>query len=100
MGEEDERLAALQAALVSTLVAGTQPPPGFDPERLRAAREALLRKRTAGVAAVWPQMAAALGTRWSTEFGRWARHRPPAGALRDGWDFARTQHGLSDTAHD
>jgi len=29
------------------------------------------------------------GSEWPAPFVAWAAGRPPAGALRDGWDFAR-----------
>jgi hypothetical protein len=83
-------LAARQAALVAALVAGDEVPEGIDPALVRATRAALLRKRAGEVAAAWPMLAAALGPRWTVEFGAWAAGRPPAGALRDGWDFARS----------
>lgn len=79
-----------QAAVVAALVAGAPAPPGFDTHRVRATAAALLRKRTGEVAAAWPALAASLGTDWSASFGAWAAGRPPAGALRDGWDFARS----------
>lgn len=93
-------LADQQAALVAALVGAAPPPPGFDPHRLRAARGALLRKRAGEVAAAWPLLAASLGAQWSVEFGRWAHGRPPAGSLRDGWDFALTRVALTAPAAD
>jgi hypothetical protein len=78
-----------QEALVAALVAGAPLPPGFDPGRVAAARQALLRKRAGEVAAAWPALAAGLGPQWTVEFGGWARDRAPNGALRDGWDLAR-----------
>jgi hypothetical protein len=79
-----------QAAVVAALVAGAPAPPGFDPDRVRAAAAALLRKRAGEAAAVWPLLAASAGQGWPAAFGAWAAGRPPAGALRDGWDFARS----------
>jgi hypothetical protein len=79
-----------QAAVVAALVAGAPAPPGFDTHRVRATAAALLRKRTGEVAVAWPLLAAALGADWSASFGAWAAGRPPTGALRDGWDFARS----------
>jgi hypothetical protein len=83
-------LAEDQEDLVAALVAGGPVPPGFDAVLVAAAREALLRKRSGEVAAVWPWLAASLGPQWTVEFGRWAAGRPPNGALRDGLDFAAT----------
>jgi hypothetical protein len=82
-------LAARQAALVAALVAGAPPPPGFDPTRVRAAAAALLRKRAGEVAAAWPLLRTEWGADWPATFTAWALGRPPVGALRDGWDFAR-----------
>jgi hypothetical protein len=82
-------LADQQAELVAALVAGGPLPPGFDPARVGAAREALLRKRSGEVAAAWPVLAASLGPQWTVVFRDWARDRAPNGALRDGWDLAR-----------
>jgi hypothetical protein len=78
-----------QAALVAALVAGAPVPAGFDTGLVAAARAALRRKRAAEVARHWPLLAGALADRWPGEFLDWCRDRPPAGALRDGWDFAR-----------
>jgi hypothetical protein len=81
-------LGERQAAVVAALVAGAPAP--FDPDRVRATAAALLRKRAGEVAAAWPMLAASLGRDWQRAFAAWAAGRPPAGALRDGWDFART----------
>nr|WP_026205400.1 hypothetical protein [Actinoplanes globisporus] len=82
-------LAARQAELVEALTSGKPVPPGFDPDRVNAARVALLRKRAGEVARQWPMLASALGDGWKREFTAWARTRPTQGSLRDGWDFAR-----------
>jgi hypothetical protein len=84
-----EDLAARQAALVAALVAGAPPPDGFDPARVRAAAQALLDKRAGEVAAAWPLLRTSFGSGWPAVFTAWAAGRPPNGALRDGWDFAR-----------
>jgi len=84
-----EELAQRQAALVAALVAGSPVPPGFDETRVRASASALLRKRAGEVAAVWPMLSASFGPQWNIAFAAWAAARPPLGALRDGWDFAR-----------
>jgi hypothetical protein len=86
---ERSTLADQQAAIVAALVGGAEVPPGFDPHRVRATSAALLRKRSGEVAAAWPLMAAAYGKSWTATFGAWAALHPPAGSLRDGWDFAR-----------
>jgi hypothetical protein len=82
-------LAARQAALVAALVAGGPVPAGFDERLVGVAERSLRRKRAAEVAAAWPLLAAGLGDQWADRFSRWARGRPPRGALRDGWDVAR-----------
>jgi hypothetical protein len=64
-------------------------PPGFDRSRIGATRRALLRKRAAAAAGRWPLLAEAHGRSWSAAFAAHHDGRPPAGALRDGWDLAR-----------
>jgi hypothetical protein len=83
-------LAQRQAALVAALVLGEAVPDGFDPARVRATADAMLRKRAGEVAAQWPALRAQFGPQWSLAFTEWARRRAPLGSLRDGWDFART----------
>ncbi|WP_091349978.1 hypothetical protein [Micromonospora rhizosphaerae] len=82
-------LAARQAALVATLVAGGPLPAGFAPAPVATARRALLRKRGGDVARHWPLLAAGLSAAWPTTFADWAADRPTQGSLRDGWDLAR-----------
>ncbi|MGC4805963.1 hypothetical protein [Micromonospora sp. DT233] len=86
-------MAARQAALVATLVAGAPVPPGFAPAPVDAARRALLRKRAGDVARHWPLLAAGLGPAWPATFAGWAAGRPSNGSLRDGWDLARELRG-------
>ncbi|MEZ0054432.1 hypothetical protein ABIA30_005473 [Mycobacterium sp. MAA66] len=90
-------LAERQLALVNALVLGTPVPSGFDAMLVVAARDALLGKRAAEVARAWPMLAASFGSSWPATFASWAAVRPTQGALRDGWDFARSTT-LSDTA--
>ncbi len=82
-------LAGRQGALVAALTSGGPLPAGFDPSRVGAARDALLRKRAGEVAKHWPLLAAGLGDRWLATFTAWAATRPTEGSLRDGWDLAR-----------
>ncbi len=94
-------LAARQAELVATLVAGAPDPAGFDSDRLAVARRALVRKRAGEAAAVWPLLATALGSRWHDTFAVHVAGRAPTGALRDGWDLAedlRRRGELDDSA--
>ena len=83
-------LAERQAVLVAALATGAPVPPGFDARLVHAARKALLRKRAGEVARVWPMLAASFGASWQAVFADWAATRPTHGALRDGWDFARS----------
>lgn len=82
-------LATRQRELVAALVAGAPVPAGLDRARFVAAERALRAKRAGEVARAWPLLAAALGETFRTLFTQWAAARPPHGALRDGWDFAR-----------
>ena len=82
-------LAQRQAALVAALVQGDPVPPGFDPVRVRATADALLRKRAGEVGERWPTLRAQFGPQWMEVFTSWASCRPPQGSVRDGWDFAR-----------
>ncbi|MEV6601149.1 hypothetical protein AB0M36_30495 [Actinoplanes sp. NPDC051346] len=86
-------LAERQAALVAALTSGAAVPPGFDARLVEVARVALLRKRAGEVARQWPDLAAALGPRWTSEWATWAATRPTRGSLRDGWDLARDLAG-------
>ena len=82
-------LAQRQADLVASLVTGGPIPAGFDPARVAATVDALLRKRAEEVGARWPALRAHLDPQWMDEFSQWARTRPPLGSWRDGWDYAR-----------
>lgn len=86
----ERTLAARQAELVTALVAAGPVPAGFDPDRLSAARRALLRKRAGEAAKAWPQLAASIGNEWPAVFARHRDGASPVGPLRDGWDVART----------
>jgi hypothetical protein len=111
-------LAARQRELIAALVAGGPVPTGVDRARFDAAERALRDKRAGEVAQAWPLLAAALdasdldaaalndaalstsdasdpGETFRTLFTGWARARPPRGALRDGWDFARELAAVS-----
>jgi len=86
-------LAARQAALVESLVAGGPDPAGLDPVRLAATRRALLRKRAGEAARHWPLLAAGFGAEWTAFATRVLADRPVAGGLQDGWDVARAALG-------
>jgi hypothetical protein len=80
------------AARPAAPVAGAPAPPGFDADRLAAARRALLHERTHAAATAWPRLAASLGPDWPALFATSVGDRPPTGALVEGWDLARTLH--------
>uniref|UniRef100_A0AAU3GNH9 DUF692 domain-containing protein n=1 Tax=Streptomyces sp. NBC_01401 TaxID=2903854 RepID=A0AAU3GNH9_9ACTN len=84
-----DRTAVAQTALLSSLVAGTPAPDGFDPRRLGAQRRALAAKRAEVVAKVAPELPGILGDGYRAAFLAYARNRPlPAGHRRDALDFA------------
>lgn len=87
MSRED--LAARQAALVAAMVAGADPPPGFDTHRLTVATRALLNKRAGEAQHAWPLLVAALDDRYTREFAAYFAGRPRTDSFRDGWDLAR-----------
>lgn len=83
------RLAVAQTALLSSLVAGTPAPDGFDRGRLRVQSRALVRKRTGVIAKVAPELPEILGPRFRAEFEGYARNRPMTGGHRqDALNFA------------
>ncbi|ODT95496.1 MAG: hypothetical protein ABS81_31650 [Pseudonocardia sp. SCN 72-86] len=84
-----DALAAAQAALVDSLVAGAAGPPGFDVVRLATVRRALLRKRAGEIARIWPLLAAVHGPSWAGVVAEHLDGVAPGGSLRDGWDVAR-----------
>jgi hypothetical protein len=87
-------LEARQAAFLSALIGGADPPAGFDPEQARATARALLAKRARTVRAAWPALTEDLGEEFSARFEAYARagEGPPVhgGAVADGLAFART----------
>jgi hypothetical protein len=84
-----DELSRRQADLVAALTGRGPVPPGFDPDRVRAASQALLRKRAADAAAAWPLLRADLGPKWMEVFTAYAAGRPAQSALHDGWEVAR-----------
>lgn len=84
------RLAAAQEHLVAALVAGAEPPEGFDRERLRVQAASLVAKRRGIVARLRPDAAMAAGPDLAVEFAAYARARsaPPPGYRADAADFA------------
>ncbi|MFD8567707.1 DUF692 domain-containing protein [Streptomyces sp. NPDC059639] len=84
------RLALAQAALLSSLVAGTPAPEGFDRVRLTVQSRALAGKRADVVAKVAPELPVILGpSAYRTAFLAYAARRPMTdGYRRDALDFA------------
>ncbi|MGW1914706.1 DUF692 domain-containing protein [Streptomyces sp. NPDC002076] len=84
-----ERLAVAQAAVLSSLVAGTPVPEGFDRVRLGVQARALASKRADVVAKVAPELPVILGAGYRAAFLDYARVRPMTGGYRrDALDFA------------
>jgi hypothetical protein len=87
------QLGTLQAELVRALTGQGAPPDGFDTARLRAAADALIRKRAGAVARAWPGLARALGESFGERFTAFARVSSvpkKGGPLADGRAFARS----------
>lgn len=84
-----ERLAVAQAAVLSSLVAGTPVPEGFDRVRMGVQARALASKRADVVAKVAPELPVILGAGYRAAFLDYARVRPMTGGYRrDALDFA------------
>lgn len=84
-----DRVAVAQASLLSSLVAGTPAPEGFDHHRLGIQSRALAAKRADVVAKVAPELPEILGQDYRGSFLAYARARPmSAGYRRDALDFA------------
>ncbi|GAA3424779.1 hypothetical protein GCM10018953_19620 [Streptosporangium nondiastaticum] len=84
-------LARAQAELLAALVAGGEPPRGFDEGRLRIQAASLVSKRRGVVARIRPDLVALLGAAgFAAEFDAYARGRPkpPGGSRADARDFA------------
>ncbi|MFI6685807.1 DUF692 domain-containing protein [Streptomyces sp. NPDC050485] len=84
------RLALSQAALLSSLTAGTPVPAGFDGRRVRVQARMLAGKRADVVAKVAPELPRILGGGYREAFLAYAKSRPMHGGYRqDALDFAR-----------
>lgn len=84
-----ERVGVAQTALLSSLVAGTPVPEGFDHRRLAVQSRALAAKRADVVARVAPELPAILGDGYRPAYLEYARTRPLSGGYRrDALDFA------------
>lgn len=85
-------LELCQRGLVAALVAGADPPPDMDAERIRVQAAALIRKRGRIVARAQPELAATLGPGFGPVFRDYATSQPrprPGGAAEDAREFAR-----------
>ncbi|MGW3263224.1 DUF692 domain-containing protein [Streptomyces sp. NPDC001056] len=88
-GEARQRLGVAQAAVLSSLVAGTPLPEGFDRVRMGVQARALASKRADVVAKVAPELPVMLGASYREAFEEYARERPMRGGYRwDALDFA------------
>ncbi|MEC3914323.1 hypothetical protein [Nocardia sp. CDC160] len=92
IGESDRAtgtLAQRQAALVRALVAGGDPPAGFDADDLTATAHGLLHKRADEVRRRFPRLVHALGSDFTDRYVEWARTRPKTTTTDDAAAFAR-----------
>ncbi|MFC8436840.1 DUF692 domain-containing protein [Streptomyces griseoincarnatus] len=81
-GATRERLALAQTAVLSSLVAGTPVPEGFDRTRMRVQARALAAKRADVVAKVAPELPEILGDGYRPAFLAYAQTRPMTGGYR------------------
>ncbi|MEV8567496.1 DUF692 domain-containing protein [Streptomyces sp. NPDC051322] len=85
-----QRLALAETALLSSLVAGTPAPDGFDNRRLGVQSRSLAAKRADVVAKVAPELPELLGAEYRRAFLAYARSRPMSGGYRrDALDFVQ-----------
>lgn len=87
MSARDE-LADQQAALLRAVLAGGEPPPGFDRRMLAVEAHALLSKRRRVNAILDPETAAELGERYRELFDEWASAHPRQAGTRGRADAA------------
>jgi len=84
-----QRLALEQTAVLSSLVAGTPVPEGFDRTRMAVQARALAAKRADVVAKVAPELPGILGDGYRPAFLAYAQSQPMTGGHRkDALDFA------------
>ncbi|NUT53318.1 MAG: hypothetical protein HOV94_39435 [Saccharothrix sp.] len=84
-----DRLHAAQLELLRALLADGEVPAGFDVERVRIERRALLNKRRGIVESLRPEVAAELGARFRPLFEDYARAHPKEAGTRFREDAAR-----------
>ncbi|MFJ9559222.1 DUF692 domain-containing protein [Streptomyces fuscichromogenes] len=84
-----QRVGLAQAAVLSSLVAGTPVPEGFDRVRMGVQARSLAAKRADVVAKVAPELPGILGDGYRTAFLAYALERPMTGGYRrDALEFA------------
>ncbi len=84
-----QRVGLAQAAVLSSLVAGTPVPEGFDRVRMGVQARALAAKRADVVAKVAPELPEILGDGYRAAFLAYAQERPMTGGYRrDALEFA------------
>jgi hypothetical protein len=71
-----KRLAEQQTELLDALLAGGEPPPGFDVDRVHIEAHLLRAKRRRVVAGIRPDLPEALGDRFQELFDAYAEGRP------------------------
>jgi hypothetical protein len=84
-----ERLGAAQAELLRALLADGKTPDGFDEDRVRIEKRALLNKRRGIVEMLRPDVAAELGERFRPLFDAYAQAHPKEAGTRFREDAAR-----------
>ncbi|ONI92350.1 hypothetical protein ALI22I_04200 [Saccharothrix sp. ALI-22-I] len=84
-----DRLGAAQAELLRALLADGATPKGFDEDRVRIEKRALLNKRRGIVEMLRPDVAAELGERFRSLFDAYARTHPKEVGTRFREDAAR-----------
>lgn len=84
-----DRLAAAQAELLRALLADGAVPAGFDEDRVRVEKRALLNKRRGIVAMLRPDVAAELDERFRPLFDAYAKSHPKEVGTRFREDAAR-----------
>jgi hypothetical protein len=88
-GPQRERLGAAQAELLRALLADGDVPEGFDAERVRVEKRALLTKRRGIVEMIRPEVAVELGDRFRPLFDAYAADHPKEAGTRFRDDAAR-----------
>ncbi|MEW1778448.1 DUF692 domain-containing protein [Streptomyces sp. NPDC086777] len=84
-----QRVGLAQTAVLSSLVAGTPVPEGFDRARMGVQARALAAKRADVVARIAPELPRMLGAGYRPAFLAYAQERPmPGGYRRDALEFA------------